>query len=286
MDKLKAYFGLTKPRITLWVLIAAVASFHVAGPPEASRWWRLAVLVVGVAMLAAGIFALNAFLERDVDLLMRRTSGRPLPAGRLRPEEALAFGTILTAISILLITLLLGWWAGGVALFTFVSYVLVYTPLKKVTAYHTLVGGLSGATPVLIGWAAARGGPGAGAWLIFSVLFLWQFPHFLAIQTLHAEDYLRAGIRVLPVHDGMGRAAARVSLAALVMLACASLAPFLTGMEGRAYLIGSIVVDTGFLAAGLLFLVRSDARNARLLLLASVTYLPLLFLLLALDSHV
>jgi protoheme IX farnesyltransferase len=283
MDKVKAYLQLTKPRITLLVLTVAIASFYLASPASV-KWRSFVVLVIGITMLAAGIFSLNAYLERGLDLLMRRTKNRPLPAKKLLPAEALGFGAILTTAAILFITVLLGWVAGGIALCTFISYVLIYTSLKKLTKYHTVVGALSGATPPLLGWAAARGRLDVDAWILFSILFIWQFPHFLAIQTIHRDDYARAGIKVLPVLDPTGEAAARQAFVTLVLLICVGLAPFLSGMAGRAYLFESFLISTCFLASGLPFVLHRDRKSAQVLLLVSVIYLPLLFGLLALGA--
>ncbi|MGA2641584.1 MAG: heme o synthase, partial [Spirochaetia bacterium] len=196
---MKDYFQLIKPRITLLILIVAMGSFYLADRGGSPDWKRFAIMSIATGLLASGIFALNAYLERETDLLMRRTASRPLPGKRLLPRQALAFGVIVTACGLFLLSARLGWIAGVVGLFTFVSYVLVYTPLKRRTALHTAVGALSGATPPLIGWAAARGSLEPGAWILSGILFLWQFPHFLAIESMYRDDYERAGIRVLPV---------------------------------------------------------------------------------------
>ena len=187
---------------------------------------------------------------------------------------------IVTACALFLLTVRLGWIAGLVGLFTFVSYVLVYTPLKRHTEMHTAIGALSGATPPLIGWAAARGSLDPGAWILSGILFLWQFPHFLAIESMYRDDYRRAGIRVLPVSEPSGVAAASVMVAALFLLLLLSAAPFFTGLIGRGALIGCLVVGAGFLGAGVFHLLRKTAQSARVVLRASILYLPLVFALL------
>ena len=281
--RLKAYYDLTKPRIALLVLIVAVASFYLASP-RSIDWLRLVGTILGVGLLAAGIFSLNHYMERDVDILMRRTDRRPLPSKRLSPTEALWFGSILTGGSILFITAVLGWLSGALALFTFVSYVFIYTPLKRRTEYHTALGALPGAMPPLLGWAAARGSLDLDAWLLFGILFFWQFPHFLAIEMMYSEDYARAGIRVLPVIEPTWTATTTEVGVSLVLLVGMSLSPFFTGLVGPLYLTGAILSGFFFLVAGAVAFVRRDRKGARLLLLASVFYLPVLFGLMVLDA--
>ncbi len=283
MSKLKAYLGLTKPRIALLVLIVAAASFYAAAPGAVNAQ-RLAGLVAGVVLLAGGIFALNHYLERDTDRLMGRTARRPLPSGRLLPRQALAFGAALSAAAFVVFFALLGWLTGVLALFTFASYLFVYTPLKRITAHHTVIGALSGATPPLIGWAAATGRLDGGAWILSAVLFFWQFPHFLAIETMYRDEYASAGIKVLPVTDPTGKSAALESTAAILLLAGVSMIPFFTGREGTVYLAGCVVLAAAFLASGLGLAVRRDRGRARLVLLSSVAYLPLLFALLVFGA--
>jgi protoheme IX farnesyltransferase len=276
---MKDYLQLIKPRITVLILMVAMASFSLASR-GAIDWKKFAIMTVATGLLACGIFALNAYLERDTDLLMSRTARRPLPGKRLLPRQALAFGVIVTAFALFLLSARLGWIAGLVGLFTFVSYVLVYTPLKKRTELHTAIGALSGATPPLIGWAAARGGLEPGAWILSGILFLWQFPHFLAIESMYRDDYERAGIKVLPVSEPTGAAAASVMVAALCLLLLLSAAPFLAGLSSSGALIGCLIVGAGFLAAGVFHLSRKTRQSARVVLRVSVLYLPVVFALL------
>ena len=276
---MKSYLQLIKPRITVLILLVAMGSFSLASR-GAMDWTKFALMTVATGLLACGIFALNAYLERDTDLLMSRTARRPLPGKRLLPRQALTFGVIVTAFALFLLSARLGWIAGLVGLFTFVSYVLVYTPLKKRTELHTAIGALSGATPPLIGWAAARGGLEPGAWILSGILFLWQFPHFLAIESMYRDDYERAGIRVLPVSEPTGAAAASVMVAALCLLLLLSAAPFLAGLSSSRALIGCLIVGAGFLAAGVFHLSRKTRQSARVVLRVSVLYLPVVFVLL------
>ncbi len=270
------YLQLIKPRITMLVLIVAVASFYVAAPGSVD-WLKLALMTLGTGVLAAGIFSLNQYLERDVDLLMGRTRDRPIPSRRVTPGRVLAFGVIATAAGTALLALRSGPIPGVLAAATFVLYDLVYTPLKRRTVLHTVVGALSGATPPLIGWSAARGTLDPGAWILFGVLFLWQFPHFLAIESMYRDDYARAGIRVLPVSEPTGSAAAWVMVSALALLLAVSGALFLAGLAGRAALAGSLAVGAAFLAAGLFHLARRTRTSARVVLRASIVYLPVVF---------
>jgi protoheme IX farnesyltransferase len=281
---MKNYFQLIKPRITTLILVVAMASFFLADRGAPTDWKRFTVMMVATALLASGIFALNAYLERDTDLLMRRTASRPLPEKRLLPWQVLAFGLIVTAFSLFLLTARLGWVAGVVGLFTFVSYVLIYTPLKRHSELHTAVGALSGATPPLIGWAAARSGLEPGAWVLSGILFLWQFPHFLAIESMYRDDYQKAGIRVLPVSEPSGTAAAAVMIAAMCLLLPLSAVPFLAGFSGGITLVGCLVVGLGFLSAGVFHSLRRTPGSARIVLRSSLLYLPVVFGLLVLAG--
>jgi heme o synthase len=283
VDIVKSYVELAKPRITILLLAVAVASFYVASP-HAVDWTRFVVLAVATALLAAGVFALNAWMERGTDALMRRTENRPLPSQRILPRNAFAFGAALTAAAVLLYSLALGWVAGVLAFLVFVSYDLVYTPLKRRTELHTALGAISGAIPPLLGWAAARGTLEANAWILFAILYLWQFPHFIAIEVMYKDDYARAGIRVIPALGPHGTAAAGTIVMAVGLLLFAGVAPTLVGMAGRVYLYGSLAAGAVFLAAGILFALRRTKKNARRVLLASVTYLPVVFVLMVADA--
>jgi protoheme IX farnesyltransferase len=277
---MKSYFQLIKPRVTMLILIVAMASFYLADRGGSPDWKKFIVMTIATGLLASGIFALNAYLERDTDLLMKRTASRPLPGKRLRPGQALAFGVIVTAVALLLLSVRLGWIAGLVGLFTFVSYVLIYTPLKRRTELHTALGALSGATPPLIGWAAARGSLEPGAWILSGILFLWQFPHFLSIEAMYRDDYARAGIRVLPVSEPTGAAAASVMIATMCLLVPLTAAPFFAGLSSSGALVGCLVGGAGFLAAGVFHSLRKTPQSARIVLRTSLLYLPLVFALL------
>jgi protoheme IX farnesyltransferase len=281
IDRLRAFADLSKPRISLLLVIVAAASFLMADRGSPS-WLRLAAAAVGTGILAAGIFALNQYMERISDGLMRRTAGRPLPSGRLTPGAALVFGIVMTTASVAFFFVLFGWVSAAVAFATFVSYILVYTPLKKRTALHTTLGAISGAMPPLLGWASARGSLAPDAWALFAIMFFWQYPHFLAIDSIYAEDYARAGIRLMPAVDARGgRGTTAVIVLTLVLLTGASILPRMTGLAGNVYLVTALAAAAAFLAAGILLAIRRTKKSARIVLRASVLYLPVVFIVMA-----
>lgn len=280
--RLADFLALTKPRVVLMVLVTGWIGFYLAspGPPEVGR---LLHLLVGLALAAAGTLALNQYLERDVDARMARTRRRPLPAGRLRPAEALAFGSLLSVAGIGH----LGLWVGGPAalltLLTLVSYLFVYTPLKRRSPLCLLLGAIPGALPPVTGWVAARGELGAGAWVLFGILFLWQLPHTLAIASLYRSDYACAELMLAPLEDAGGRRTRRQIVADCAALLLMGLLPGLIGMAGTLYLVGALTLGVGFLGCGIAAAISRSAADARRLLLASLVYLPALLALMAID---
>lgn len=278
----QAYFELTKPRISTLLIIVAIGAFLIA-TPESQDWWGLVKTFVAVSTLSAGIFALNHFMERGHDRLMVRTRDRPLPSGRLKEREVLIFGLSLTFFGILFSALFANLLTGALALFVAASYLLVYTPLKYRTAWHTALGAFPGAVPPLAGWAVATGRLDPDAWILGGILFFWQFPHFISIEMIYKDDYERAGVRVLPVVDKRGGKVAFEVISTLLLLIVVSLLPFATGLGGLLYTIGAGLSGLAFLAAGVAAVATRQKKHAKLLLRASVFYLPLLFLLLFLD---
>jgi protoheme IX farnesyltransferase len=270
---------LTKPRITAMVVLTALVGFVMASPGATSSA-RLLAALVGTALVASGASALNMVLERDTDARMHRTRTRPLPAGRLRVVDAVWFGIALTALGLAELLWLSGGLAALVATTTWATYLFVYTPLKRRTSLSTLVGAVPGALPPLIGWAAARQALDPGAWVLFTILFLWQVPHFLAIAWIYRDDYARGGLPMLPVLDPEGRLTSRQALAHSLALLVVSLAPATAGMAGGAYLAGAALLGLGLVAFALRLAVRRTAAAARGLFLASVAYLPALSMLL------
>jgi len=281
-SRVRAFAELTKPRIGLLLVAVAACSYYL-GAGKSFDMGRFAVLLAGVALLAAGVLSLNQYFERERDGRMQRTKGRPLPSGRLRPHQALLFGLAGTVSSVLVFAFAVNLVSAAVAVFTVVSYVLIYTPLKTMTAYHTTLGALSGGTPTLLGWAAARGSLDPSAWILFALLFLWQFPHFLAINLMYREDYARAGIRVLPGEDPRGTRTAAAIIAPTVLLLAASLLPVPVGLLSPVYLIFAVPMGASFLFAAVRVAVRQKKKDGRFLLKASVLYLPCIFLVMTLT---
>jgi protoheme IX farnesyltransferase len=275
------YVDLTKPRITLMVMLTAGVGYIVASPQLNPG--GLVSMALGTGLVAAGASVLNMLLERRTDGLMLRTCQRPLPAGRLRGREALAFGLVLTSLGLVVLTWLSGALAALVALVTWASYLFAYTPLKPVTSLSTVVGAFPGALPPVIGWAAARGAMEPGAVVLFAILFLWQIPHFLAIAWIYRDDYARGGLPMLPVVDPEGRMTGRQAVANSLALLLVSLTPAIAGMAGRLYLVGAVVLGIGFTASAVRVAVRRDLAAARGLFLASLVYLTGLSALLVLD---
>jgi len=277
------YLELTKPRITLLVTLTALVGFVMAraGAPAAG----LLPSLLGTALVAAGSSALNMLLERDTDARMRRTQARPLPSGRVRPQEALLFGSALSLAGLALLLTLSGPLAAGVALATWASYLFIYTPLKRRTSLSTVVGAVPGALPPVIGWAAAQGRLDPGAFVLFSILFLWQIPHFLAIAWIYRDDYERGGLPMLPVLDRDGRLTGRQAVANSLALLLVSLAPAAAGMAGRVYLVGALLLGLSFCAIAVVAAVQRSISGARWLFLASILYLTALCSILLIDRQ-
>jgi protoheme IX farnesyltransferase len=266
------YLELTKPRITTMVVLTAFVGYAVAATRSLATP-RLAATLIGTALVAAGASCLNMLLERRTDSLMHRTRNRPLPAGRLRPAEALAWGLTLTTSGLVVLAWRADPLAALVAFVTWASYLFLYTPLKPRTSLSTVVGALPGALPPVIGWAAARGTLEPGAFVLFAIVFLWQIPHFLAIAWIYKEDYARGGLPMLPVLDPDGRITGRQAVANTLALLLVSFAPTAAGIAGRAYLWGALVLGLGFTAAALRAAVLRTPQAARGLFLASILYL-------------
>jgi protoheme IX farnesyltransferase len=282
--RLADYVQLTRPRLSAMALltVAAGAVLAAGGAPD---WRILTNTLIGAALVAAGASALNQWLERESDALMQRTRERPLPSGRLRPGEVLVlgFGSAVAGVVYLDLTLPIPL-AAALAALTLLSYLFVYTPLKRTTALNTLAGAIPGALPPMIGWAAVRGSVSAGAGVLFVVLFLWQMPHFLAIAWIHRADYERAGLRMLPAIDPEGGMIGRLMVCYCLALLAASLAPLVLGGGGPVYLAGALLLGIGFLACAVGFARDRSVARARVVLRASLIYLPALLILLLLDG--
>lgn len=274
---------LTKARLTALVLITTLTGFFVART-GASDWLACLHVLIGTGLVAAGAAALNEWWERDLDRLMDRTASRPLPSGQIEPWFALALGLTLSVGGVLYLALVVNGVTAALGAAALVSYVLIYTPLKRVTTLNTFVGAVPGALPPLMGWTAARGEIGLGGLALFGVLFLWQIPHFMAIAWLYREQYARAGFRMLPVVDPAGRATGWSALVAAALLLATSLILPWIGMAGITYTLGAILLGLGFLGASARFTRVLDRRQARIVFFASIIYLPLLLGLLMFDN--
>ncbi|HEX7176642.1 MAG TPA: heme o synthase [Pyrinomonadaceae bacterium] len=276
-ERLSAYFELTKPRITLFIALTSAAGFLLGSVPGALDYARLFHALLAVSLLSSGIATLNQYMERDLDRLMRRTSSRPLPSGRLEPAQALLFGIALTVTAEVYLALFVNLLSAVVGLFIAAGYLLCYTPLKTKTTLSTFVGAFPGAAPPLIGWTAATGRLDLEAWVLFAILFLWQFPHFFAIAWMYREDYARAGVKMLPVVEPEGRMTGQQIVLWALLLVPVSLFPVAVGLSGKLYLYGALVLGLLYLASSVVAAFSSTRQDARRLLLASVLYLPLLF---------
>jgi heme o synthase len=281
-ERVNAYVELTKPRITFLIALTSAAGFALASRGSIN-YISLTSALFGIALLSSGIATLNQYLERDLDALMRRTAGRPLPSGKLLPWEALAFGIGLTALAEIYLLVLVNPLSALLGLTVIAGYLFGYTPLKTRTSLSTMVGAFPGAVPPLIGWTAARGTLDLEGWVLFAILFLWQFPHFLAIAWMYREDYSRAGILMLPVIEPEGRVTAQQIVVYTLMLIPISLLPAVLGMSGKVYLYGAIILGLAFLYSSIRAAFSLSRQQARRLLLASVLYLPLLFILMVLN---
>jgi protoheme IX farnesyltransferase len=239
--------------------------------------------ILGTGLIASGTAALNQWSEREADCRMRRTSDRPIPAGRITPGRALFFGSALSLAGFVDLWLGVNLLAALLGLFTLLSYLFLYTPLKSRSWLSTTIGAFPGAMPPMIGFAAAHGSLTSEAWVLFAILFLWQFPHFYSIAWMYREDYARAGIRMLPVVEPDGRSTARQIVLYGLALIPVSLVPSMLGMSGRIYLIGALLLGLYFLYSGVRVALDRTILRARNVLMVSVFYLPLIYGLMLLD---
>lgn len=269
---------LTKARIVFMVLLTAATGFVLASPTFDTTLFLS--MLAGTALVAAGTNALNEYAERDLDRKMIRTRLRPLPDGRLSERFALWFSLSLAAAGILILFVFNGTVAGLLAILTLTSYLFLYTPLKQTTTWCTLVGAVPGAIPPMIGWAAARGTLEAGAWALFTLMFVWQLPHFFAIAWIYREDYDRAGFKMLSIGDEQGGRTTSNALGYSLLLIPVTFLPLMTGIGGVSYAIGASVAVTFLLAAAIYFRIRRTPGSARRLFAMSNLYLMLVMALL------
>jgi protoheme IX farnesyltransferase len=276
------FVELTKPRIVFMVLITALVGYY-AGSAGMPQYLRLLQMLFGTALAAAGTLTLNQFFERDIDALMDRTRRRPLPDARVQPQDALWFGILLTTAGLSYLALSVNLLSAIVAGAITMSYLFVYTPMKRSSALCVPVGAVPGALPPVIGWVAARGDLSVDAWILFAIMFLWQIPHTLAIAYLYREDFARAGIQFLPVIDPDGASTNRQVLMHCGALWVVSFLPTLIGIAGGLYFVTAFVLGAAFLASGIKLVLAPCRSSARRLLFASLIYLPVLLLVMALD---
>jgi protoheme IX farnesyltransferase len=280
---MRALVELTKPGITRMVLVTTAAGFYLASP-GAVDWLLLGVMLVGTGLVASAAGALNQWAERDADGMMVRTHRRPLPSGRLDRSQALVFAAVLACTGLAVTGLAVGIAPAVVVALSLITYLWLYTPLKRRTWWATIVGAVPGGLPILAGWMAAGGGLDGAGLALFSILFLWQMPHFYALAWIYRDDYLRGGFRLLSADDPTGLRTARQAVAFAVLLVPVSLLPTRFGVSGHAYLAGALALGLAYAALGLALLIRRNNRRAWRLFFASVVYLPALLLLMVLDK--
>lgn len=281
-EKIAAYVELTKPRIALMLVLTSAAGFYL-GTKYNFDFSLFINSMIGIALLAFGVAALNQCWERKTDALMERTATRPLPSQTLTLPEALIFGISLCIVAEIYLAFLVNSLTAILGLIVIVGYVLLYTPLKTRTSASTAIGAIPGAIPPLMGWTSSANEITLSAWVLFSILFLWQFPHFLAIACMYREQYAKAGILMLPVVEKDGKLTARQIMIFTIMLLPVSLAPFFIGLAGPFYLLGAIFLGIWFLWASIDAARAKTIEKSRRLLMVSVIYLPILFILMVLN---
>ena len=283
---LSGYWSLTKPEVNFLIAVTAAAGFWMGAPASFAQfpWTSLLHTLIGTALVASGAAALNQLIELRFDAQMRRTARRPLVSRRIERSHALWFGISLSVIGAIYLAVTTNALASLLSILTLLGYLFLYTPLKRKTPLCTLIGALPGAMPPLIGWAAACGRLDGNAWLLFAIVFLWQFPHFMAIAWMYREDYARARYVVLPAGKSKDHFVAWQTLLPSLALLAVALGPAIRGESGIVYLAGALVLGSAFLCYSVRFAFQMSTVSARQLLFASIVYLPVLFVLLALDK--
>lgn len=282
-SRISIFLELTKARLTFLVLVTTFVGYCMAAS-GVWNWMLLLHAMCGTGLLAAGAAALNQYVERDLDLRMDRTKDRPLPSGQMNPVDALFLGVALSVAGLLYLAFLVNVLTSFLGVFTLVSYLFVYTPLKTRTPLCTLVGAVPGAIPPMMGWAAANNSLGIGAWLLFIILFLWQMPHFFALAQMYRDDYARGGFPMLSVVDSNGERIGAQILSHSFLLIPASMAPYFFGMTGIIYLIGAGILSLVFLLFGVIAALQKNYSSSKKLFLASIFYLPLMLILMVADK--
>jgi protoheme IX farnesyltransferase len=280
------FWALTKPEVNFLILLTTFAGFYMASQPGPDGFRTLLVIhtLLGTSLVAGGAGTLNQFMERTFDARMRRTARRPLASGRLKASHVLCFGISLSLAGTVYLALAVNVLASLLALVTLLSYLFLYTPLKRKTPLCTLIGAFPGAVPPLIGWAAAHGQLDPEAFVLYAMVFLWQFPHFMAIAWMYREDYARAGYLVLPLDERRERYVVWQSVGVLLALVPLSLIPTILGESGLVYSVGALLLGLIFFSYSARFAFHRSNVAARQLLVASIAYLPTTFILMMLDK--
>lgn len=280
--KLAAFLELTKPRIAFMLVLTSAAGFYL-GAANGFNTLLFINSMLGITFLAFGVATLNQYWERETDILMERTAKRPLPTQKVSANEALIFGILLCVVSEIYLLFFVNGLTAVLGLVVIVGYVLLYTPLKRITSASTAIGALPGAMPPLMGWTSSANEITLGAWALFALLFLWQFPHFLAIAWMYKDQYAKAGIKMLPVVEPEGKITAQQIVIFTIILLPISVAPFFIGLTGWVYLVGASLLGLWFLYTSIEMARAKTVKKARKLLLVSVLYLPLIFALMVFN---
>ena len=284
-SRLSIYAELSKLNILSLVLIATILGYYL-GTSGLISWKRLFITLLGTALTASGSGALNHYLERETDKFMVRTKNRPLPAGLIKPAEVMNYGVLMVLAGIMILVIQVNMLTGFIALLTAFLYIVVYTPLKKITWLNTSIGSIPGALPILGGWTASSGSIDAMAWVLFAIMYLWQHPHFYSIAWICRSDYAEAKLKMLPVVEPDGNSTIRQIFWHLLLMIPITFLPFIQGTLGLFYLIGAFMITSAFFVSALPLARNRSDKSALLLLKASVFYLPSLLLIIIIDKGV
>ena len=284
-SRLSIYAELSKLNILSLVLIATILGYYL-GTSGLISWKRLFITLLGTALTASGSGALNHYLERETDKFMVRTKNRPLPAGLIKPAEVMNYGVLMVLAGIMILVIQVNMLTGFIALLTAFLYIVVYTPLKKITWLNTSIGSIPGALPILGGWTASSGSIDAMAWVLFAIMYLWQHPHFYSIAWICRSDYAEAKLKMLPVVEPDGNSTIRQIFWHLLLMIPITFLPFIQGALGLFYLIGASMITSAFFVSALPLARNRSDKSALLLLKASVFYLPSLLLIIIIDKGV
>jgi protoheme IX farnesyltransferase len=281
---LAVYADLIKARLTFLVLLTTLVGYYLGYRGPANYWLLMLHTMLGTGLVASGAAALNQLLEREHDAKMRRTKNRPLPSGRLQPTTVMLFGGVCASAGLLYLALAVNLTTSVIGAVSLVSYLFIYTPLKRVTWLNTAVGAIPGALPPLMGWTAGRGELSREGWALFAILAFWQLPHFLAIAWMYRDEYAKAGFKMLPVIDPDGRLTGRQAVSHTLGLLPVSLCPFVFRVTGPVYLVGALVLGLAFLWCAIQFARELTHARAKRLFIVSILYLPLLLTVMVLDK--